>query len=180
MRLFTAIDIPAGIKAVLEDLIGKLRPLAKLQWIPAEKMHITIKFIGEWPEEKLGELKSALAGVTSPVLVNVAIRRLGWLPNPRSARTLYAGVEAGEPLAALAAAAERAAGGIGIPAEDRIFRPHVTLARTRKRVPLGPLKQALAEIELSAIGSFRASSFALYSSADGKYTKLQEFPLANP
>lgn len=177
MRLFTAIDIPADIKAVLGDLVARLRPLAKLQWIPLEKMHITIKFIGEWPEEKLGELKAALAAVTSPAPVDVAIRRIGWLPNPRFARVLYAGVEAGEALTTLAAATEKATGSIGIPAENRIFRPHVTLARVRDRVPLGELKRALAEIELSAIGSFQASSFALYLSTDGKYTKLQEFPL---
>jgi RNA 2',3'-cyclic 3'-phosphodiesterase len=177
LRLFTAIDIPAAIKAVLEDLIGKLRPLAKLQWIPLEKMHITTKFIGEWPEEKLGELKNALAGVKSAAPVDVAIRRIGWLPNPRFARVLYAGVEAGEALSALAEATEKAAASVGIPAENRIFRPHVTLARVRDRVPLGELKRALAEIELSDIGSYQASSFALYLSAGGKYTKLQEFPL---
>ncbi len=176
MRLFTAIDIPGEIKAVLADLIARLRPHAKLQWIPVEKMHITTKFIGEWPEEKLGELNNALSAVKSPAPVDIAIRRIGWLPNPRFARVLYAGVEAAESLSALAAATEKAAGTVGVPAEDRIFRPHVTLARVRGRVSLGELKRALAEIELSAIGLYQASSFALYLSSDGKYTRLQEFP----
>jgi RNA 2',3'-cyclic 3'-phosphodiesterase len=175
LRLFTAIDIPPDVKATLTALLDRLRPLAKLGWIPVEKLHITTKFIGEWPEERLDELKWALAVVTCPAPVEIAIRRLGWLPNPRSARMLYAGVEASDALTALAAATERAAEGLGVAGEDRIYRPHVTLARTRKRVPLGALRQGLAEIELSAIGSYRASSFALYLSAAGKYTKLQEF-----
>jgi len=178
LRLFTAIDIPADVKATLAALLDRLRPLAKLSWIPVEKLHITTKFIGEWPEERLDELKRALAAVASPV-VDVAIRRVGWLPNPRSARLLYAGVESSETLAALAAATERAAEGVGVAAEGRIYRPHVTLARTRKQVPLEALRRALAEIELSTIGSYRASSFALYLSAGGKYTKLQEFQLTN-
>jgi 2'-5' RNA ligase len=177
LRLFTAIDIPADVKAALAALLDRLRPLAKLHWIPLEKLHITTKFIGEWPEGKLEEMKAALAAITCPGPVDIAIRRIGWLPNPRSARVLYAGVEASETLAALAAATERAAEKIGVAAEDRIYRPHVTLARTRKTVPLDSLKRALSEIELSAIGSYRASSFALYLSAAGKYTKLQEFPL---
>src|SRR6185312_5612447 len=109
--------------------IDRLRPLAKLGWIPAEKLHVTTKFIGEWPEERLEELKRALAVVRRPAPVEIAIRRLGWLPNPRSARVLYAGVEASESLTALAAATGRAVAGIGVPAEDRIYRPHVTLAR---------------------------------------------------
>ena len=179
MRLFTAIDIPSDVKAALAALIDRLRPLAKLHWIPVEKLHITTKFMGEWPETRLDELTRALSAVRSSGPVEIAIRRIGWLPNPRSARMLYAGVEASEALTALAAATEQAAAGVGVAVEDRIFRPHVTLARTRKRVPLDALKQALAEIELSSIGSYRAFSFALYLSAAGKYTKLQEFSL-NP
>ena len=179
MRLFTAIDIPADVKARLEALLHRLRPLAKLHWIPVEKLHITIKFIGEWPEARLDELKRALAAISSSAPVEIAIRRIGWLPNPRSARVLYAGVAAGEALTALAAATERAAQGAGVPAEERIYRPHVTLARTRKRVPLDGLRRALSEVELSDIGRYQASSFALYSSADGTYTKLQEFPLTS-
>ena len=163
------------MKAALATLLDRLRPLAKLHWIPLDKLHITTKFIGEWPEERLEDLKRALGAVRSLAPVEIVIRGLGWLPNPRSARMLYAGVEASEALAALAAATERAAESAGVPVEDRIYRPHVTLARTRKRVPLGGLKHVLAEIELSAIGSYRATSFALYLSAGGKYTKLQEF-----
>lgn len=180
MRLFTAIDIPADVKAALAALLDRLRLLADLRWIPVEKLHITTKFIGEWPQERLDELQRALAAVPSPGPVEIAIRQVGWLPNPRSARILYAGVEATETLTALAAATERAAEGAGVAAEnreDRIYRPHVTLARTRKRVPLDALKRALSEIELAAIGSYRASSFALYLSHAGKYTKLQEFSL---
>lgn len=179
MRLFTAIDLPPHVQAALATLLDRLRPLAKLHWIPVEKLHITTKFIGEWPEERLDELKRALATIRCPGPVEVAIRRIGWLPNPRSARVFYAGVELSDGLNALAAASERAAQSVGVPLEDRIYRPHVTLARTRGRVPLDALKQALAEIELSAIGAYRASSFALYLSAAGKYTKLQEFPLTN-
>jgi 2'-5' RNA ligase len=62
-----------------------------------------------------------------------------------------------------------------VPAEARLYRPHVTLARTRKTVPLDELKRALAEIELSDIGRYTASSFSLYLSASGTYTKLEEF-----
>ena len=160
MRLFTAIDIPADVKAALATVRDWLRPLAKLSWIPLEKLHITTKFIGEWPEERLDELKRALASVKAPAPVDIVIRGLGRLP-----RALYAAVEPNEALSALVAATERAVGG---PIEDRPYRPHITLARSRKRVPR-------IDLEQSAIGSFRTSSFGLYLSAGGKYTKLQEF-----
>jgi RNA 2',3'-cyclic 3'-phosphodiesterase len=169
LRLFTAIDIPPDVKAALAALLDRHRSLAKLHWIPVEKLHITTKFIGEWPdkpETRLDELKQALASVKAPAPVDIVIRGLGRLP-----RVLYAAVEPNEALTALAAATELA---LGVPAENRadnrVYRPHITLARTRKRVPH-------VDLELSTIGSFRASSFALYLSAAGKYTKLQEFSL---
>lgn len=169
MRLFTAIDIPDDIKVALAALLDRLRPLAKLNWIPVEKLHITTKFIGEWPdkpEARLDELKRALASVKAPAPVDIVIRGLGRLP-----RVLYAAVEPNEALTALAAATGRAVAGLAEDrAEDRAYRPHITLARTRKRVPH-------IDFEQSAIGSYRASSFALYLSAAGKYTKLQEFSL---
>ncbi|MBZ5678241.1 MAG: RNA 2',3'-cyclic phosphodiesterase [Acidobacteriia bacterium] len=164
MRLFTAIDIPPDIRAALATLVARLRPLAKLTWVPVEKLHITTKFIGEWPEERLDELKRALASVKAPAPVDIVIRGLDRLP-----RVLYAAVEPNDALTALAAATDQA---VGIPAEDRAYWAHITLARTRKRVPR-------IHFEPAKIGSFRAPSFALYLSAAGKYTKLQEFPLSN-
>jgi RNA 2',3'-cyclic 3'-phosphodiesterase len=164
LRLFTAIDIPSDVRAALATVVDRLRPLAKLSWVPVEKLHITTKFIGEWPEERLDELKRALTSVKAPAPVDIVIRGLGRLP-----RALYAGVEPNDALTALAAATDHA---VGTPAEDRAYRPHITLARTRKRVPS-------IDFDVSTIGSFRASSFALYLSAAGKYTKLQEFPLSN-
>jgi 2'-5' RNA ligase len=163
LRLFTAIDIPPDVKAALATWIERLRLLGNLKWIPAEKLHITTKFIGEWPdkpEARLDELKLALASVKAPAPVDIVIRGLGRLP-----RVLYAAVEPNDALTALATATERAVGGLP---EGRPYRPHITLARTRTRVPR-------IDFELSTIGSFRASSFALYLSAAGKYTKLQEF-----
>jgi len=86
-------------------------------------------------------------------------------------------VEASETLTALAALTERITVAAGVAAEPRIYRPHVTLARSRKTVPLNALKRTLAEIELSDIGRYTASSFSLYLSASGTYTKLEEFSL---
>jgi 2'-5' RNA ligase len=163
LRLFTAIDIPAEVKARLASALDRLRPLSDLKWIPMEKLHITTKFIGEWPEERLGELKQALGSVQAAAPVDIVICGLGRLP-----RILYAEVEAGEALTALAAATERALESIGVAAEGRVYRPHITLARSRKPIPR-------IDFEQSTIGSFRAVSFALYLSAGGKYTKLQEF-----
>jgi amidase/aspartyl-tRNA(Asn)/glutamyl-tRNA(Gln) amidotransferase subunit A len=88
----------------------------------------------------------------------------------RPAESTLTGIERGVSDLRIAVAA-------GVAAEPRIYRPHVTLARTRKTVPLDALKRALTEIELSDIGHYTASSFSLYLSASGTYTKLEEFSI---
>src|SRR5689334_188813 len=84
MRLFTGLDLPPEVVESLERLLKKLRPTAHVQWSPPENLHITTKFIGEWPDEKLDELKTALAGVESRGPIQVHIRRVGFFPNPHS------------------------------------------------------------------------------------------------
>ena len=60
MRLFTAIDISAEVRQNLKNFVAKLKPMAKISWSPVDNLHITTKFIGEWPEARLEEMKRAL------------------------------------------------------------------------------------------------------------------------
>jgi len=177
MRLFTAVDIPTEVKHNLQALLDRLRPLAKLSWTRADNLHVTTKFIGEWPENRLEEMKRALESVGSPGAIDIAIRGIGWFPNARNPWVFWAGVHAGAPLESLAHATEAAVHALGVPKEDREFAPHLTLARIKDRVPLDDLRRAIAELESTDFGSFRPPSFCLYSSAAGRYTKLAEFAL---
>jgi 2'-5' RNA ligase len=175
MRLFTGIEIPDEATAALMDLMEKMRRSgAKLRWTSPEKLHLTLTFIGEWPEEKLSGLKEALARVDARGPVPVSLRGVGWLPSPRFPRTLYAGVEPAPELLDLAGATARAAASAGVAVEERSYHPHVTLARVRGRIRGDALPVAQAPI-----AAFQAPSFFLYLSSGGKYTKLEEFRLNN-
>jgi len=177
MRLFTAIDISPRIRDRLGALLDRIRPLAKLSWTPPENLHVTTKFIGEWPEARVAEVHRALAAVPRPGPIEIAVRSLGWFPNDRNPRVFFAGVEAGPELHTLAHDTGEYVSAIGVPADDREFHPHLTLARRRNPVALDILRKQLAEIDSNDFGSFHAESFFLYLSKAGKYTKLHEFPL---
>ncbi len=179
MRLFTGISLPPEAESRIMHLIGGLRPHANLAWTPKDKLHITAKFIGEWPEARLSELQQALAQIHAPEPIEISIRRIGWLPNPRFPTILYAGVDPTPALTALAAATDLALLPLGIPKEDRIFRPHVTLGRVRdrRRTNLTPLRTALNPHELDDFAHFYAPAFHLYLSNSGQYTKLSDYPL---
>ena len=75
MRLFTALDLPADVVSNLEELLRRLKPRAKIQWTRPENLHITLKFIGEFPDERLDELKQALSNVPQHGAIGVSIRR---------------------------------------------------------------------------------------------------------
>ena len=69
---------------------------------------------------------------------------------------------------------------IGVPREDRDYRPHLTLARARdgmSKESLGAIHRAVAAIESREFGSFQAATQVLYRSAGSEYTKLREFSL---
>jgi len=177
MRLFTAVDIPKPVENALGTMMERLRPLANLKWTDAQKLHITTKFIGEWPEDRVEELRAVLAGVGSPGVIRISVRGLRWGPGARHPRMLWAGVEGGTELASLAHETEQAVHGLGVPVEGRKYSPHLTLARVRDRVPEGALRQAVESEGAADFGSFAAAAFYLYLSEDGLYSKLAEFSL---
>jgi RNA 2',3'-cyclic 3'-phosphodiesterase len=175
MRLFTAIDLPAEMLDRLGEYLARLRPLAKLNWSAVENLHITTKFIGEWPEARIDEMKSTLRSVKQPGPIGIAVRGVGWFPDAKRPRVFWAGVES-ESLGDLANATEQAVATLGVPVEERAYSPHLTLARVKEPARLDELLKAAGDPDF---GAFQACSFFLYLSSNGKYSKLAEFSLTS-
>ncbi|HMD49668.1 MAG TPA: RNA 2',3'-cyclic phosphodiesterase [Bryobacteraceae bacterium] len=180
MRLFTGIDLSEEIRERLERLLMHLRPAAHLKWSPVYNLHLTLKFIGEWPEQKLPQLEEALRSLPPRAPFQADVKGVGWYPNPHHPRVFWVGVLGGEPLASLVHDVEAVLAPLGIAKEDREFSAHLTLARIKDPVPLQPLREAIAHLESVEFGSFRTDRFYLYRSQPGSagsiYTKLSEFP----
>ncbi len=183
MRLFTGIDLPAEVVARLEEVVERLKPTAPIRWSPPANLHITSKFIGEWPEERLDEMKTTLACVPQPGAIKISIEKLGFFPNPHSPRIFWAGVKAADGLAALAQSIDDATASLGVAKETRPYSPHLTMARISTPGRLPNLLRAVAELPSLEFGAFTADRFWLYLSRPGGagsvYTKLAEFPLAH-
>jgi 2'-5' RNA ligase len=179
MRLFTAITLPQDVIAALAELIYQLRPVARIHWSPASNLHITTKFIGEWPKERLDELTAALKALPAREPIPIAVRGLGFFPNPHSPRVFWAAVHAGPELATLARLTDQALESLGVPPEKRPFSPHLTLARITEPVPLQALRQAIASLPATDFGAFAADRFHLYLSqlnpGGSVYTKLSDY-----
>ena len=181
MRLFTGLDLPAEVVQALDALLHQLRPTARVKWSAPANLHITTRFIGEWPDARLPDLRAALGVLPSHPPIPILIRNLGFFPNPRFPRAFWAGVEASPDLPALASDTDRALEPLGLKPEGRPFSPHLTLARIKDPVPLRKLREAIAALPSLDFGSFTVDRFFLYqsrlSAAGSVYTKLAEFPL---
>ena len=183
MRLFVALDIPESVRASLAALLSKLRvTCASARWVRIEGLHVTLKFIGEASQEKAEAIKAALATVPSrsPIIMN--FRGLGFFPNARRPRVLWAGIEADSGLAALAAAVETSLDQLGIRPEDRAFSPHLTLARFDTPRGLDALHAAIDKTGQAEFGGATATEFHLYQSVlkpgGAEYTRLATFLFA--
>ncbi len=192
MRLFVALDIPDEIRTKIRTFMEGVRGFAPdVRWVSPESLHLTLKFIGEQPDDKLGALKDALATVKGEV-VDVGFRSTGFFPTANSARVFWIGIEADPRLASLAAAVDAALEPFGIEREQRAFSPHLTLARSGSGRPqrgkgdrpnrlFAVLRDRLALMPPPDFGTMTAHDFFLYlsklSPKGAQYTKLERFPL---
>ncbi len=179
MRLFTGIDLPEEIRAKLERLLMHLRPAAHLKWSPIYNLHLTVKFIGEWPEEKMPQMDAALRSLIERPAIRAEVKGLGWYPNPYHPRVFWAGVSAGPELETLVKDTDIALSPLGIAREERGYSAHLTLARIKDPVPLHALRGAIEKLDSLEFGSFTADRFFLFRSQPGSagsiYTKLSEY-----
>ena len=183
MRLFVALDVPEHVRAAISGVAAKLRPTCQnARWVRIEGAHVTLKFIGEVSAERAEGIKAALATVAFPGSITIHFRGLGFFPNDRRPRVLWAGIEAGPELIALASAVDTALTSLGIAPETRAFSPHLTLARFDPPGGRGILDALLAAIAKAApfdFGSAVEKEFHLYLSVlkrgGAEYTRLATF-----
>ena len=182
MRLFTAIDLSEDVLNRIDSLTGKLRPLARIAWSPSANLHITTKFIGQWPEDRLSQLERTLGRLDWRGPIRIRVNGLGFFPSAKEPRVFFAGVEASSDLAVLVRDTNEALSIIQIEPQTRAYRPHLTLARIRKPTKLSTFRKEVELLGQPEFGEFIADRFFLYLSKPGPagsvYTKLSEFPFS--
>ena len=138
MRLFLAIELGEHVLELLDQETAPLRAEAPdLSWTSRDKRHLTLKFLGDSPDDappRLIEAMDRVAPRHRPV--EMRIGGVGAFPNFRRARVVWIGVEQEPRLELLHHDLELACEEAGFELEGRPYRPHVTLARVRAPLPL--------------------------------------------
>ncbi|MCK9262789.1 MAG: RNA 2',3'-cyclic phosphodiesterase [Deltaproteobacteria bacterium] len=134
IRTFAAIDLPEEIKADLAFVIADLsRKNDRVRWVKPAGMHLTLKFLGDIPEQVVVPLSAELGAVARDFApLSLAVEGLGAFPNPRRPRVVWAGLSGDlEPLRKLASRVDKACASFGVKPEKRPFQAHITIGRLK-------------------------------------------------
>jgi 2'-5' RNA ligase len=189
VRLFIAVPLPASLLKRLGDVQHRLEgkvPHRSVRWVRAEGIHLTLKFLGDTPVDKIPSIQEALTVVArNAPTCSLSVEGLGCFPNPRRPRVLWVGLQ--EPtgrLKALWKAIEEVMMAIGYKPERHGFSPHLTLGRVRRntsREGLEQIGEAITGTTVGRLAEFRADRFALIRSVlkptGAEYTTLATFEL---
>ena len=159
IRLFTAIELPPEIA---EGLMKRQHGLPGADWRPRDTLHITLRFFGEVQNTVATDLDEALAEIAMPSF-DLNLEGAGAFGDNDHMRAVWAGVGESEPLHRLAKKCEAAARAAGLKGEARTYRPHVTLAYTRRAAPQ-KAGDWVAQNSLLKSPVWRVRHFSLYSS----------------
>ena len=195
VRTFIAIELPAEIRSQLSIVIQQVQEAClaaggeaarkAIRWVPAENIHLTLKFLGEVSVGNLQSLAGMLKGEAvhhAPFQIRIA--EVGAFPNIRRPRVIWAGSEAPPTLNAIQHAIETETRALGYPSEDRPFSPHLTLGRISQNASpaeITAISQALTRVKVGELGVVQVKQIHLFRSdlhpTGAIYTSLYTFSL---
>lgn len=172
---------------IRERLAQVQRPLvatgADVKWVEIENLHVTMKFLGEVPEDKVEAIIAQADEVSREAKeFALGLGGLGAFPTQRAPRVVWVGLTHGiDELRVLARGLEARLERLGFKPEGRPFSAHVTLGRVRSPRGRDALAQALQAGRECEIGTMNVENFDLMQSVLGRggpqYSVVQEFRL---
>jgi len=135
-RAFIAIELPADTRRQVKKHIENLRaalPDVRASWTREDNLHLTLKFLGDTPIEKIDSLSRALQAAANRVArFEMIIKGPGAFPSSGKPNVLWIGIEdSSGNLHKLQEALEDSCAEAGFPRDARAFHPHLTIARLR-------------------------------------------------
>jgi 2'-5' RNA ligase len=157
IRAFIAILLPDKVKGDLSQLLGRIKPGQEraVKWVDPDSIHLTLKFLGNIPAEKVPDIARAIGEASAEAKpFTLELQGLGAFPSLRSPRVVWVGVRGDVGLIVhLQKRIDQALIHLGFPAERREFSPHLTLGRLRDKAT-NQERRSLGE----SIGSTRLQS----------------------
>ena len=148
VRVFIALELPREIREKIAQTGTSLKGAGRIMPAAENNMHITLKFLGEVPENKIPVIEEALKKVKGAPFT-LSAKRVSAFGRPP--RVIKAEVSDSGATAALAAQIEDLLAARGFPREEKKFSPHITIARVKEYSDA--LKPKIARIREAEFGT---------------------------
>lgn len=174
-RLFVAIRPPAAIRS---QLLSLMTGIGGARWQEDGQLHLTLRFIGEVDGRTAEDIFQTLQNVRHPP-IETTLDGIGMFDRKGRIDAIWAGVKPVDTLTALHHKIDRALIRIGLPAEGRAYRPHITLARLNRQS--GDVSDFAALHAGLSSPVFSHNAFGLFESRLGhdgaRYEQVARYPL---
>ena len=167
-RVFIAVDISEAARRQTAAYIEALRTefrVIRVGWDKPEKLHLTLKFLGDADEKQLTVLEKITKEIASEISnFKLQIGDTGVFPNPRNPRVLWIDVkDNGENLAKINNFLETECRKIGFAREKRKYVPHLTIGRLKEPNAARELARKHLENKFEPV-EFEISEIVIYES----------------
>ncbi len=183
MRIFIGIKLDDTVLDAMEKFLKPFKKInSPMKWTKRENLHITLKFIGDVPDETYSKIESRLTNTdfnTGPI--DIKFTGCGKFGKGRDMNIFWIGMEKNEILEDMFNRIENSLEKTGIPKETRKFKPHITVARNKKSFNFKSFFQLIDDNSERLISEFTITGFQVFKSKlapEGPiYTVLKEIPL---
>ena len=181
IRAFIAVELPEEIKKGIDKETSSLRRTdADIKWVRPALLHITLKFLGDTPQDKIPLISDALKTIDVKAF-DADVFGAGAFPNSKTPRIYWIGITGGDLFEPMRRDIEKSMSILGFEAEDKQFRPHITIGRARSQRGAQEAVKRLFDLKDKLFGKIDVNRVSLMKSELKKtgpeYTNILSVPL---
>ncbi len=183
IRTFICIELPGNVQALLAEIQTCLKGLgADVSWVKPSNIHLTLKFLGDVPEQKVPVICATLEKAALAVsAMEIQVMGAGFFPTARNPQVLWVGIQpVPSPLREFQELIDVGLSTKGYAREDRPFSPHLTIGRFKSLRNLQALIRKLQALDFeSKIVTVREVTVMRsdLKPTGALYTPIRVFPL---
>ncbi|NCA86822.1 MAG: RNA 2',3'-cyclic phosphodiesterase [Clostridia bacterium] len=165
-RIFAAVKIApdANFISIYTQLKAALRH-DRINWVPLQNVHLTLKFFGEVPDEQIEAIDETLRQASERHKpFGMQLFGTGIFGSSYDPHVVWFGIRQSEQISALASDVLDAVVPLGFPRDRQNFRPHLTIGRIKRIADKNIFQQAIHKYSDTSIQEIKVESFELIES----------------
>ena len=134
IRTFIAIPVPEPVFVLQGNLKNTIsKKTGKVRWVKRDQLHLTLKFVGDTPEESIDDVRGVMQKVSNQMTpFKIFIQGVGCFPKIERPRVMWVGLDGEiDKLNQLVTAVHDGLDPLGFPRDEKEFHPHITMARAK-------------------------------------------------